>query len=81
MCLPFSQEMGMNGAHLKCLYTNAHSMGNEQEVSEVCVQFQGYDLIGITETWWDSSHVLPWLDIGSLGRTGQDGINEDSPFR
>ena len=40
----------MSGAHLKCLYTSAHSMGNEQEESEVCVQLQGYDLIGITET-------------------------------
>lgn len=23
---------------------------------EVCVQLQGYDLIAITETWWDSYH-------------------------
>ena len=50
MCLRFSQEIRMSGAHLKCLYTSAHSMGNEQEESEVCVQLQGYDLIGITET-------------------------------
>ncbi|GAB0204056.1 hypothetical protein GRJ2_002871200 [Grus japonensis] len=40
----------------KCLYTNAHSMGNKQEELEVCVQSQGHDLIAITETWWDSSH-------------------------
>lgn len=49
----------MSGAHLKCLYTNAHSTGSQQEGSEACVQLQGYDLIGIAETWWDGSHVLP----------------------
>jgi len=31
-------------------------MGNEQEELEICVQSQGYDLIAITETWWDSLH-------------------------
>ncbi|GAB0205340.1 hypothetical protein GRJ2_002999600 [Grus japonensis] len=41
---------------LKCVYTNACSMGNKQEELEVCVQSQGHDLIAVTETWWDSSH-------------------------
>ncbi|GAB0210277.1 hypothetical protein GRJ2_003493500 [Grus japonensis] len=40
---------------LKCLYTNACSMGNKQEELEVCVRSQGHDLTAITETWWDSS--------------------------
>ncbi|GAB0206950.1 hypothetical protein GRJ2_003160600 [Grus japonensis] len=31
-------------------------MGNKQEELEACVRLQGYDLIGITETWWDSSY-------------------------
>ncbi|GAB0207584.1 hypothetical protein GRJ2_003224100 [Grus japonensis] len=31
-------------------------MGNKQEELETCVSLQGYDLIGITETWWDSSY-------------------------
>lgn len=31
-------------------------MGNKQEELEVCVQLQGYNLIGITEMCWDSSH-------------------------
>ena len=44
------------GAQLKCLYANAHSMGNKQEELEVCTRLQGYDLIGITETWWDGSY-------------------------
>lgn len=45
----------MSGAHLKCLYTNAHSTGSQQEGSEACVQLQGYDLIGIMEARWGSS--------------------------
>jgi len=40
---------------LKCLYTNTHSMGDKQEVLEICMQSQGHDLIAVTETWWDSS--------------------------
>ncbi|GAB0179855.1 hypothetical protein GRJ2_000450800 [Grus japonensis] len=31
-------------------------MGNKQEELETCVRLKGYDLIGITETWWDSSY-------------------------
>ncbi|GAB0206600.1 mitochondrial enolase superfamily member 1 [Grus japonensis] len=31
-------------------------MGNKQEELEMCVCLQGYDLIGIRETWWDSSY-------------------------
>ncbi|GAB0193880.1 mitochondrial enolase superfamily member 1 [Grus japonensis] len=31
-------------------------MGNKQEELETCVCLQGYDLIGITETWWDGSY-------------------------
>jgi len=41
---------------MKCLYTNACSMGNKHEEIEICVRSQGHDLIAITETWWDSSH-------------------------
>ena len=43
-------------AKLKCLYTNAHSMGNKQEELEAVVQLGKYDLIAIMETWWDKSH-------------------------
>jgi len=45
-----------SSSSLKCLYTNAHSMGNKQEELEICVWSQGHNLIAITETWWDSSH-------------------------
>ena len=49
-------ERWRDAASLKCLYTNAHSMGNKQEELEFCVRSRGHDLIAITETWWDSSH-------------------------
>jgi len=37
-------------AQLKCIYTNAHSMGNKQEELEAIVQQDSYDLVAITET-------------------------------
>ena len=42
------------GAQLKCIYSNAHSMGNKQEELEANVQQANYDLVAIT--WWDCSH-------------------------
>jgi len=41
---------------LKCIYTNACSVGNKQEETEICVWSQGHDLIAITGTGWDSLH-------------------------
>jgi len=35
---------------LKCMYTNAHSMGNTQEELEAIVQQDSYDFVTITET-------------------------------
>ncbi|GAB0203638.1 receptor-type tyrosine-protein phosphatase zeta [Grus japonensis] len=43
-------------AQLKCIYTNARSMGNKQEELEAIVQQDSYDLVAITETWWDDSY-------------------------
>jgi len=31
-------------------------MGNKQEELEATVLLESYDLIAITETWWDESH-------------------------
>jgi len=39
------------GAQLKCPYANAHSKGNKQKTLKTGAHLQGYDLIGITETW------------------------------
>ena len=43
-------------AQLKCVYTNARSMGNKQEELEAIVRQASYDLAAIMETWWDCSH-------------------------
>ena len=43
-------------AQLKCVYTNAHSMSNKQEELEAIVRQAIYDLVAITETWWDHFH-------------------------
>jgi len=48
-------------AQLKCIYTTARSMGNKQEELEAIIQQDGYDLVTITETWWDNSH--DWHDV------------------
>ncbi|PKU36299.1 mitochondrial fission process protein 1 [Limosa lapponica baueri] len=44
------------GAQLKCIYTNAHSMGNKQDELEHIVQQDSYDIVAITETWWSDGH-------------------------
>ncbi|KAK4828567.1 hypothetical protein QYF61_027657 [Mycteria americana] len=61
-------------AQLKCIYTNACSMGNKQEELEAIVQQDSYDLVAITETWWDDSH--DWnaaMDGYKLFRRGRQG--------
>lgn len=35
-------------------------MGNKQEELEVYARLPGYDLIGVMETWWNSSHDECW---------------------
>ncbi|KAJ7423110.1 hypothetical protein BTVI_11074 [Pitangus sulphuratus] len=45
-----------SAAQLKCVYTNAHSVGNKQEELEAIVQQESCDVVTITETWWDDSH-------------------------
>ena len=43
-------------AQLRCLYTNACSMGNKPEELETIVWSESYDMVTITETWWNDSH-------------------------
>ncbi|KAK4829638.1 hypothetical protein QYF61_005849 [Mycteria americana] len=51
-----SYEESLRELTLKCLYTNARSMGNKQEELEAIVHQENYDMVAITETWWDDSH-------------------------
>lgn len=41
---------------LNCLYISAHSMGNKQGEMASMVHLENFDLVAITETWWDNSH-------------------------
>ena len=43
-------------AQLKCLYTNARSMGNKQEELENMMCLENCDLVAIMGVWWDTSH-------------------------
>jgi len=62
---------------MKCLYTNTCSMGNKQEELEVIVLLESYDLIAITETWWDESHdwnvTLDGYRLSRRDRRGRRG--------
>ena len=50
-------ELGVRQmTQLKCIYTNAHRMGNQKEELEIIVWQAEYDLVAITKTWWDHSH-------------------------
>ena len=63
-------------AQLKCIYTNARSMGNKQEELEAIVQQDR------AMTWSPSQKrggtarmtgMLSWMATDSLGKTGQQG--------
>ncbi|KAK4830259.1 hypothetical protein QYF61_009352 [Mycteria americana] len=43
-------------AQLKCIYTNARSMGNKQEELEAIMQQENYNIVAVTETGRDDSH-------------------------
>ena len=61
-------------AQLKCIYTHACSMGNKQEELEAIARQENYDVVAITETWWDDSHN--WsaaMDGYKLFRKGRQG--------
>ncbi|KAK4805648.1 hypothetical protein QYF61_022406 [Mycteria americana] len=49
-----SEKVTQPTAQLKCLYTNARSMGNKQEL-EATLLLESFDLVAITETLWDES--------------------------
>ena len=62
---------------LKCIYTNARSTGNKQEELEAIVSQGNYDLVAITETWWDHSHdwsaVMDGYKLFRRDRQGRKG--------
>ncbi|GAB0178011.1 hypothetical protein GRJ2_000266400 [Grus japonensis] len=52
---PLSKVAG-SVAQLKCIYSDARSMGNKQEKLEAIVQEENYGTVAIRETWRDDSH-------------------------
>ena len=40
-------------AQLRCLYTNARTMGNKQEELEATVRWESYDTVAFMEMWWN----------------------------
>ena len=50
------EKAGQLGACCKHLYISTLSLGNKEEMLEVCVHSQISYISEITETWWDSSH-------------------------
>ena len=65
---------------LKYLYTNACSIGNKQEKLETVVQLGKYDLIAITETWWDELHDWVRATGFSEGIDRAGGVTELPPI-
>ncbi|XP_009874110.1 PREDICTED: IQ domain-containing protein G-like, partial [Apaloderma vittatum] len=43
-------------AHLKRIYTNVCSTGNKQEELVAMMQQEDFDIVPITEMWWDASY-------------------------
>lgn len=51
-----SKKVTQSVTQLKCLYTNAHSMGSKQEEPETTWQLESYNLITISETLCKRPH-------------------------
>ena len=71
-------ELGVRRmTRLKCICTNACSMGNKQEKMVVIVRQANYDLVVITETWWDHPHdwsaVMDGYKLFRRDRQGRKG--------
>ncbi|PKU47346.1 adaptin ear-binding coat-associated protein 1 [Limosa lapponica baueri] len=64
-------------AALKCIYTNACSMGNKQDELEAIVQQDSCDVVAITEMWWDDGHdwnaVMDCYKLFGRDRQGRRG--------
>jgi len=43
-------------AQLKCFYASECSMDNKQGDLEASVLVENYDLVAVSENWWDESH-------------------------
>ena len=62
-------------AHLKCIYTNAHSMSNKQGELEAIMQHENYDIVAITESGGmpHTTGVLQLMATSSSGGIRREG--------
>jgi len=51
-----SKNLSRPAAQIKCLYTNACSLGNKWEKLEATVLLENSDTTVVSKTWWDNSH-------------------------
>lgn len=71
-----SEKVMLLIAWLKCIYSNAYSLGDKQDL-EVMAQLENYDLIVIVEMLWDDSHdwsmMIKSYKIFKRDRKGRKG--------
>lgn len=65
--------MNQSTEDFRNLYINARNIWDKQAELEVLIQDQNYDLIGITESWWDNLH--DWNN-NMKGRRGRGKTRE-----
>lgn len=73
-----SKDKNPKASHLKCMYTNACSLGNKQEETELRAQSEICVVIGTTEMWWENSHdwktTMDGYKLFQKDRKGRRGV-------
>lgn len=47
---------------LRCLYTKTQHLGNKRGELEILVHKCKYDIVALTEAWWDEIHAWKFSD-------------------
>lgn len=73
--LTFPGKSAQLGASLKRAYTNISSKRNKEEESEICLQLQGYSLLGCWRPGGiaHTVGVLQWMEAFWEGQAGRGG--------
>lgn len=68
--------MNQSTEYFRSLYINGRNIWDKQVELGVLIQDQNYDLIGVTESWWDN-----WHDLNSNmeGRADKEKTEEVLP--
>lgn len=66
--------MNQSTEYFRSLYTNGRNIWDKQVELEVLIQDQNYDLIGVTEPWWDNWHDLNSNMKGRAGKEKTGGV-------